>query len=224
MMIYSLPLIKEQGFSVLSSNNIKNIGIFGTFVILSTSYFLSANTFFDELSSDTPIKKDISLLKTDKKDLSKIKLSDITKINEAHKNIEVAKVTMDKKSTVTNKAKTTPLSSDEKLSNLLKKYKYIYFDKDGKPTVESKEAIGKLLPILSKLTNISIEVEGHSSSQMYNYLTQKNSEKMAKNLYDYLKSSGVNQKISIIGYGDMYPIIDDKNDDKNSRVEIKIRR
>jgi outer membrane protein OmpA-like peptidoglycan-associated protein len=116
------------------------------------------------------------------------------------------------------------ISPSAKLDQLLKDNRYLYIESSGQISENSKEILEKIIPLLSNIDNSYIELEGHSSSQIYDYLTKKKSEQSAHAVYGYLMDKKVDKKIVVTGYGDLYPIIDDKKDKRNSRVELKIRR
>ena len=189
---------------MLNSKRVKLFGIVGTFSIISTAYILHAKTFYTELyPTENKITNILILDKPKEKILDKPK----EKINNK---LEIAKIKIVKPS--------------EKLNQILKKHKYIYIDEFGKISENSKEILTKIIPLLSDLNDSYIEIEGHSSSLMYDYLTQKRSKQSAQIVYDFIAKSKIDKDVILTGYGDLYPIIDDKFDKRNSRVEIKIRR
>ena len=181
---------------MLNSKRVKLFGIVGTFSIISTAYILHAKTFYTELYPTENKITNILILDKPKE-----------KINNK---LEIAKIKIVKPS--------------EKLNQILKKHKYIYIDEFGKISENSKEILTKIIPLLLDLNDSYIELEGHSSSLMYDYLTQKRSKQSAQIVYDFIAKSKIDKDVILTGYGDLYPIIDDKFDKRNSRVEIKIRR
>lgn len=219
---------------MLGSTKIKFLGVIGTFVIISTAYVLHANTFYKELyptlNSDAtpiePIKLQEPIIEQEK---LKIEIINVEKIVEPNKNIEpikniIVKVIDQNKSIVKIVNKPTLLSPSAKLNQMLKKYKYIHIEKSGEISQETKDVLEKLIPLLSNIKDSYIELEGYSSYDIYSYITKKRSEQSAQIIYEYLNDRVKDKKIVVTGYGDRYPIIDDKNDERNSRVEIKIRR
>ena len=194
---------------LLNSKKIKLFGIIGTFTIISTAYVLHAKTFYTQLYPTIEVQK------TETK-LEKLPIKEPDFELEA---IEVEKIVK-----ISDKPKVSLVHPAEKLDQILSKYKYIHVDKLGEISQTGKEMLKEVIPLLSELNDSYIELEGHSASEIYSYMTQRRSEQSAQIIERYLRDKKVDKKIIITGYGDLYPIIDDKKDKRNSRVELKIRR
>ena len=194
---------------LLNSKKIKLFGIIGTFTIISTAYVLHAKTFYTQLYPTIEVQN------TETK-LEKLPIKEPDFELEA---IEVEKIVK-----TSDESKVSVVHPAEKLDQILSKYKYIHVDKLGEISQTGKEMLKKVIPLLSELNDSYIELEGHSASEMYSYMTKRRSEQSAQVIERYLRDKKVDKKIIITGYGDLYPIIDDKKDERNSRVELKIRR
>ncbi len=201
---------------MLNSKKIKLFGVIGTFTIISTAYVLHAKTFYTQLYPTLKVQK------------TEIKSENLPSQEHGYEleTIEVQKIVELKKDSVEilNKPKVSLIKPSAKLDQMIKKYKYIHVDKLGKISEASKEMLEKIIPLLSDLNDSYIEIEGHCASEMYHYLTKRRSEQSAQIIQEYLRDKKVVKKIIITGYGDLYPIIDNKKDERNSRVELKIRR
>jgi outer membrane protein OmpA-like peptidoglycan-associated protein len=111
------------------------------------------------------------------------------------------------------------------LVQFLNKNRYLETDSLGKLKPYSKTTLEKLIPMLVSLDDSSyIEIEGYSAQKFYQYQAEQASQNAATNVKNYLVSKLKDKKIIVTNYGDAYPIVDDKKDERNSRVEIKIRR
>jgi outer membrane protein OmpA-like peptidoglycan-associated protein len=218
---------------MLMSTKIKILGVVGTLAIISTAFTLHANVFYEELynsiSTNKVIKEESEVQK--RIDIKSNIISDVKKdsYTELNSSIQSAKIIATKESSIIEKKDLPSISikSDptSELERVLRSNRYLYIDEEKgeiKPT--SKEALKMLKPLLSKLDDIYLEVEGYSASKESSYVTQKDSEKFALIVSAFIKSLGIDKEIVITAYGDNYPIIDDKTDDRNSRVELKIRR
>lgn len=216
---------------MLNSTKINFLGIVGTFAIISTAYVLHAKTFYTELYSALDENK-ITLKSnesTAKEEKIKVELTNIYKSKKDIKPIkDVVVVTVEQNESsslpVVSELKNIVLSSSEKVKQILKEDRYLYVEKSGKISQHSKEVLEKITPLLSDINNSYIEIEGHSASEIYDHLTQKKSEQLAQTIYKYLSNKKINKEIVVTGYGDLYPILDNKKDERNSRVELKIRR
>jgi outer membrane protein OmpA-like peptidoglycan-associated protein len=201
---------------VLSSTKIKYLGVVGTLAIISTSYVLHAKTFYTQLHE--VVKSDNIVEKVQKQVVTEPKIE--TRVTHVEKKPSLTV----EQHIIVEKPKAATLTTSEKLEKLLKEYKYIHVEKSGEISKNSKDALDEIIPLLSDINNSYIEIEGYSASQMYGYLTQQISKKFAQSVYNYLNEKKIDCKIVITGYGDLYPIIDDKKDERNSRVELKVRR
>jgi len=234
------PFNRYNTFSInkvmymLQSTKIKILGIVGTFAIISTAYTLHANVFYKELypalsKKKTPLPvNEIAIVEKRvepcvenaiENNITEVKVDNIVEINNSIaeiKNIEVKEVEQNK--TVTS---VEPMSE---LERLLKEDRYLYIDSSNQITSKSKETLLKLKPLISKLDDIYIEIEGYSASKKNSYIAKKDSKNSALLVLDYLKSLNIDKEIVVTAYGDSYPIIEDTKDIRNSRVEVKIRR
>jgi outer membrane protein OmpA-like peptidoglycan-associated protein len=216
---------------VLKSTKIKFLGIVGTFAIISTAYVLHAKTFYTQLY---PVLNETKItLKSNDQTAAqpkvKIEPLNIEKPKKEIKPIEDETVVIveENKSSlmpIVNELKTMVLSSSEKVKQILKEDRYLHVEKSGRISQHSIEVLEKIIPLLSDINSSYIEIEGHSASEMYNHLAQERSERFAQTVSKYLSDKKIDKEIVVTGYGDMYPIIDDKKDERNSRVELKIRR
>jgi len=225
---------------MLQSTKIKILGIVGTFAIISTAYTLHANVFYKELypalskkkipatqhKTDIVEKKaEVDVVKVTEVNISKDEdiVNTVIETNNSIAEIEDEKDAIEVQNTEQNKTVVTVEPVSE-LERLLKENRYLYIDSSSQITSKSKETLQKLKPLLSKLDDIYIEVEGYSASKESSNSAKKDSEKFAHIIYEYLKSLDIDKEIVVTSYGDSYPIIDDTKDIRNSRVEVKIRR
>ena len=207
---------------MLSSRNIKFLVVAGTFTIVSTAYVLHAKTFYNELYPEVNNAHSL-ILKKEKLNVKSEALV-VEKIIKPKIDIEVVEKIVDNSTKNREKIQSTTLSNDDKLKQIFKVHKYLHVDKSGELSEQSKKILDEIIPLLSSIDYSYIELEGHSASQMYYNLTLEESKKSAQSVYDYLVKYVRNKKIIITGYGDLYPILEDKKDIRNSRVELKIRR
>ncbi len=209
---------------MLSSKKIKFFTVVGTFTIISTAYMLHAKTFYKELYPTLSDNTTVEKLKVPIKEKVTIEVVNIVKAVEPKENVEVIEKVVQKSIKIASEPKKNLVSPSDKLNQILKEDKYLHIEKSGEISSHSKEILKKIIPLLSDIKYSYIELEGHSSSQIYHDVTKKTSEQSAQKIHDYLKDKIVNRKIVVTGYGDLYPILDDKKDMRNSRVELKIRR
>ncbi len=216
---------------MLDSTKIKFLGVVGTFVIITTAYALHAKTFYNEMYPT--IEKEKTLLKhtapvKEQFIVEEPKVVNVDKPKIDIEPIEIVTIEEIEKHTVVHtpvvETKQVVVTSSEKLDKIFKEYKYLYVEKSGKISQHSKEVLEKILPLLADINNSYIELEGHSASSAQSKSTQKISEKYAQSIYKYLNEKKIDKEIIVTGYGDSYPILDDKSDKQNSRVELKIRR
>lgn len=105
----------------------------------------------------------------------------------------------------------------------------ILFDFD-KATLKtsSHTTLNDLVLVLTKETNISIEIRGHTDNKGKADYNLNLSQKRAESIQDYLIKKGIDAtRLTAKGFGDKYPIINSETDENraiNRRVEIKIER
>jgi outer membrane protein OmpA-like peptidoglycan-associated protein len=159
-------------------------------------------------------KEIVKKLKTTQENII-VKNEQITQKIQKPEAIEIVEVKEPIKEEVVSK---NELNKD-KLSSF-KEYLYLQ-QSSGALTKRTKEYLDQIIPIVNELSDYYIEVEGYSAkSALANELSLKYAQEVAK----YLKYKNINKKIIITSYADNYPIIDDQNDIRNSRVELKFRR
>lgn len=91
---------------------------------------------------------------------------------------------------------------------------------------QSYETLDNLAEYLKRKAEINIEIDGHTDNIG---TAEKNlllSLARAQSISNYLSQKGISsQRISIKGYGDLHPIVDNKSEkgrQKNRRIEVKI--
>lgn len=90
---------------------------------------------------------------------------------------------------------------------------------DGAKSILNKVAVDLSAYPVKK----NIEVRGHASSEGTNAYNLKLSQRRSQSVADYLKQKGVTNKLIAKGYGEEYPIADNKTEagrEKNRRVEL----
>jgi len=206
----------------LKSKKIKYLTVIGTLSIISTAYFLHANSYYEKMNSFEDVNKHF---KKPNKILKKEVLEVAEEKEELKKPIVATKIV--KIPPKISKIEKTPIKKSEsiKKDKQVKKRNYLQVDNFGKLSDKSKKILEEMIPTLLSLDDDDyVEVEGHSATQLYTYKTEQNSKQIAMAVQNYLKEKVKNTKVIITTYGDTYPIIDDKKDKRNSRAELKIRR
>lgn len=206
---------------MLDSTKIKFLGVAGTFMIISTAYALDAKTFYNDMYQVADEQKRVM---QEHNPITEASKTEIKLVNIDMPKIDAKLIKPKIISTPVSKPKRTIVTNSEKLDKIFKEYKYLYVEKSGEISQHSKEILEKIIPLLSDINNSYIELEGHSASQAYNQLTQKTSEQYAQSIYRYLDDKKIGKEIIVTGHGDLYPILENKSDKQNSRVELKIRR
>lgn len=99
------------------------------------------------------------------------------------------------------------------------------FDSD-ELTEDSKEILDNVVNVLNKLTDIKLEIQGHTDSKGNDNYNLKLSERRAKSVKNYLVSKGIDEfRFSTIGKGETQPIADNNSDEGralNRRIEFII--
>jgi outer membrane protein OmpA-like peptidoglycan-associated protein len=224
------------------STKIKYFTIVGTFTIIFTSYMLHAETYYSALE---PIKRVVAhtptiteAVKKIEESKPKVKIKKVEKIikSEVKKpeviQPKIVKYTKPKyiepepvKEKVIEPVKSTIEKVVKKEIKPIQTEKYIYLGKNSKVTDEVKKIIENSLSEIDSIDEeYYIEIEGYSASEFSSILSQRLSREYAEAVAKYLKSIGVKKKIVVTSYSDMYPIIADRFDKRNSRVELKFRK
>ncbi len=146
--------------------------------------------------------------------------SEINKITLTTKNKEIKIL---KTNSMSEKISTSAPSLNA-IDELFNFRQYLYLNSDLKMTIKTKRALDSVAVLIKDVSGYYIEVEGYSASQSDFKLEKKLSYSYALAVVEYLKSIGIDRRIIITGYGNEYPIIEDKKDIRNSRVELKFRR
>ncbi|MEZ4936282.1 MAG: OmpA family protein [Crocinitomicaceae bacterium] len=103
----------------------------------------------------------------------------------------------------------------------------IFFD-TGKSTLrpESNAELDRLVKLMKDVSNLKIEIGGHTDNQGSASMNQKLSEDRAKAVMSYLTSKGIAaSRMTAVGYGLNKPIASNANEagrQQNRRTEIKI--
>ena len=207
---------------MLNSKKIKYLTVIGTFSIISTAYLLHASSYYEKRHPLEGIKQD-----TNHK-LTELKPKEDTLLVEK---IEVETQIQPEDEPVTPKIvkplkKVAEKDKHLNLTKFLSENRYLEIDTTGKLEPHAKDVLEKLLPMLASSIDDDqyIELEGHSATKSYQYQTKQASEQAALLVQAYLNSKLKDKKIVVTSYGDLYPIVDNKKDERNSRVELKIRR
>jgi outer membrane protein OmpA-like peptidoglycan-associated protein len=210
---------------LLKSKKIKYLTVIGTFSIISTAYFLHANSYYKKLHPLEDINQNLRKIQKVEKPL-KIEDKKVDIKEPSKKKTVVAIKTPIQPKKIVKIEETSP----KKIKSVVKEEKvkersYLQVDSFGKLSTQSKEILEKMMPTLLSLnTQDYIEIEGHSATKSYSYMTERNSNQIALEVKNYLTTKLKDRKIVVTAYGDLYPIVDDKKDERNSRAELKIRR
>ncbi|MCA6435921.1 MAG: OmpA family protein [Bacteroidota bacterium] len=90
---------------------------------------------------------------------------------------------------------------------------------------ESYQELNKLANYLIKNPNLIIQINGHSDNSGLKYKNLKISELRAREVFEYLITKGVQNKLLFKGFGSSMPVASNDTDDgkaKNRRVEFEI--
>ena len=106
-------------------------------------------------------------------------------------------------------------------------FKNVLFEFDKAELLDvSKEELNQLYNHLSKNSNLSIEIYGHTDNVGLDKRNKELSKQRAKSVADYLISHGLNvSKIKSFGFGSSQPISDNETEEGrqlNRRVEFKL--
>lgn len=106
-------------------------------------------------------------------------------------------------------------------------FKNVLFEFDKAELLDvSKEELNQLYNHLSKNSNLSIEIYGHTDNVGLDKRNKELSKQRAKSVADYLISQGLNvSKIKSFGFGSSQPISDNETEEgrqQNRRVEFKL--
>ncbi|MCW8848789.1 MAG: OmpA family protein [Melioribacteraceae bacterium] len=92
-------------------------------------------------------------------------------------------------------------------------------------TEPSKEVLDNVVNVLNKLTDLKLEIQGHTDSGGPEIYNQNLSERRANSVKSYLVSKGIQaERLTTIGYGESNPIAsNDTREGKalNRRIEFK---
>jgi hypothetical protein len=211
---------------LLKSKKIKYFTVIGTFSIISTAYFLHANSYYEKLHPLEDISRHAQKFQKVEKPLeikeTKLPSKELTK-----ESVIVLKTPVVPSKEVKKIPKIEKTSKTETVIQKQAVVQKSYFQVDdlGKLLPQSKEILDKMIPTLLSLDGDDyIEIEGHSATQSYIYMTERNSKQVALSVKNYLTAKLKDKKIVVTTYGDLYPVVDDKKDKRNSRAELKIRR
>ncbi|MGE0566862.1 MAG: OmpA family protein, partial [Bacteroidia bacterium] len=90
---------------------------------------------------------------------------------------------------------------------------------------ESYIELNKLAEYLRRHPTLSIQINGHSDKTGLKYKNLKMSEKRAREVFEYLITKGVQNKMKFKGFGSEFPIAPNDtpiNMAKNRRVEFEV--
>jgi outer membrane protein OmpA-like peptidoglycan-associated protein/opacity protein-like surface antigen len=105
----------------------------------------------------------------------------------------------------------------------------IHFEVNSdKITQESTKILDEAANVLSKMSDVNVQIQGHTDSDGAEEYNQKLSEKRAISVKNYLVHKGINvDRLSTIGYGESKPIADNstkEGKEKNRRIEFEITK
>jgi len=91
-------------------------------------------------------------------------------------------------------------------------------------TQPSKEILDNVVAVLKKLSDLNIEIQGHTDSDGSEIYNQNLSEKRAVSVKKYLVSSGISKtRLSTVGVGESMPVAENNTAEgkaKNRRIEF----
>ena len=103
---------------------------------------------------------------------------------------------------------------------------FYYKRADATLTAEDKAELDKLVEWMGRHPELSISIEGHTSTLGDSAYNQKLSEKRAQNSVKYLVSKGIDpNRLKAVGYGEQFPIGDNAKEEgraKSRRVVMRI--
>lgn len=104
--------------------------------------------------------------------------------------------------------------------------KNIFFDTDRSELLpESFVELDRLVKILKANKNLEIQINGHTDNQGRDERNLVLSEERAQAVYEYLKSQGVQNKMTYAGFGKTKPVASNSTEEgraKNRRVEFEV--
>lgn len=105
---------------------------------------------------------------------------------------------------------------------------FYYKRDDADLSVEEKADLDKLVVWMGKHPELSISIEGHTSTLGESDYNQKLSERRTQNSVNYLVSKGIDAgRLKAVGYGEQFPIGDNSTEEGRAasrRVVIKIAK
>ncbi|MCH9813574.1 MAG: hypothetical protein K0U47_06480 [Epsilonproteobacteria bacterium] len=205
---------------MLGSKKIKLIGIVGTTAIVLSSYILHAQTYYSALHPEivTPKNPDPIQVKKPIEQISVTAEINKTKETQVIKLVSIKQPLEDIKEEYNETVKEI---KEPSLVKLIKEHKYIRFDTQGNIAQTSKLFLTSIAPKLRKQENQYLEIEGYSPTLK---AAQKKSNIVAKKVKNLLKENGTTIEIKTVGYADQYPIYENPKENRNLRVELKLRR
>ena len=172
----------------------------------------------DGIKPENPTKEDRAVFTVIEQETPTV-VEEVMEKNSTSKNLPV--------STATEGTETTGLAPiEDKITVLLEEHP-IYF-KTSSSTIrkDSQEGLNQVSTALKALPKGTVvTVEGHTDATGDATLNKQLSQQRADAVKFYLKKSGLNQLIiKATGYGEERPLVNDPNDKKNRRVEIRLER
>ncbi|MCB0731256.1 MAG: OmpA family protein, partial [Ignavibacteriae bacterium] len=91
-------------------------------------------------------------------------------------------------------------------------------------TEPSKETLDNVVHVLKKLTDLKLEIQGHTDSDGAEAYNQDLSERRAVAVKNYIVSNGIEaDRLTTVGYGESKPLVENtsrENKAKNRRIEF----
>ncbi len=172
-----------------------------------------------------------------KKDMNNIKISGLLGLGEAYYfiddvNLKPQKTEEDIKTVLVdsyyesiNKDSLFTVDKEVKVGSTIK-LDNVYFDKNRAGLLgDSYLELNKLVNYLKVNPKVSILIKGHSDKSGILWQNQKISEQRARNVFEYLISKGVQNRMSFKGYGASMPLFENDTEihkAKNRRVDFEI--
>lgn len=119
-----------------------------------------------------------------------------------------------------------PAALQSKLRETLSRHRVDFESNQATLTQRGRAALDKVIPLLRQAPPFSIEIGGHTDSFGAPDYNIELSRRRAETVRQYLKTRGLAQRFSIVGYGSSKPLTTQKNRAalrRNRRIELLVK-